>query len=812
MSDAVETTTPDQTPETPIPDEATPLTLRGRWQIPLLGIGLLVLGGGIYRIAAAYEHVTFQDEITRITRLQDAGALNIAHRYIVDTLKQAEERPADERAELQRQLARTIFLAQRRSGSNLPVNNAAVLRSYQAARSLGATLTSGDWVNLGETYQATGAFIEAIASYRKALAMRTEEPDRLRRRLIELQLTRGDEWTAEMIADLDAIIDGEPDASDCLHAASNRNYVWAIEQRVNLLIDAGETAPARKLVSGAAQRLKGSQALPRVQYLEALVLKAEGRLMDAEDVLRALRNDWTMRDALWAQAGLLLGRLQQEDDRPEAALSFYDDVLRTFNEGAIYDACLLGRAECLAALERYDTSLDEFKSLIANGPRWTRPGRVDRAVVRTTITTIGETLLRNNRLELGVEYLRLALSLVDDADAKLRATYLSRITTTLAGIARRELELAKANNEDTRKALGLFAKTAESYLELAMLQTSSEDSARSKELAADNFDAAGMTERVVDVLSAFVQQYPRHPHRPGVLYRLGQANHALKRYRPAIAAYDAAIKEYPRTPNALSSIVPLAECLLQVGGEEAKRGVDILVGVVDDRGPDMLFTPQAKEYRAASILLAEYYSRANEEQVPGHLEKAIVRLEAALTHYPDDALAPKLTFLLGESYRQSGTLLAKEASSLSSDAAKENAQIEARRRLDKAIDAYADVISMLARYDEAKLNVVERTYLKASYLYRADCLFDLGHYGQAMEAYTEAAWRYDNMPASVSASMQVVQCQLRLGRKDEARAALARLKWTLAKIPATAFDTERGMSPKKYWEDMVERMTTSGLY
>ena len=113
---------------------------------------------------------------------------------------------------------------------------------------------------------------------------------------------------------------------------------------------------------------------------------------------------------------------------------------------------------------------------------------------------------------------------------------------------------------------------------------------------------------------------------------------------------------------------------------------------------------------------------------------------------------------------------------------------------------------------EAKLNVVERTYLKASYLYRADCLFDLGRYEQAMEAYTEAAWRYDNMPASVSASMQIVQCQLRLGQKNEAKAALARLKWTLAKIPAAAFDTERGMSPKKYWEDMIERMTTSGLY
>ena len=43
-------------------------------------------------------------------------------------------------------------------------------------------------------------------------------------------------------------------------------------------------------------------------------------------------------------------------------------------------------------------------------------------------------------------------------------------------------------------------------------------------------------------------------------------------------------------------------------------------------------------------------------------------------------------------------------------------------------------------------------------------------------------------------------------------AALARLRWLLRKIPASAFDTERGMSPKKYWEAMVDRVATAGLY
>jgi TolA-binding protein len=93
-----------------------------------------------------------------------------------------------------------------------------------------------------------------------------------------------------------------------------------------------------------------------------------------------------------------------------------------------------------------------------------------------------------------------------------------------------------------------------------------------------------------------------------------------------------------------------------------------------------------------------------------------------------------------------------------------------------------------------------------SYLYIGDCLSDLGKLRPAIEAYREVAWRYENEPAAVSATMQVVSCYQRLGQGEEARAALARLQWLLNKIPAAAFDTQRGMSSRAYWQAMAQRI------
>jgi len=128
------------------------------------------------------------------------------------------------------------------------------------------------------------------------------------------------------------------------------------------------------------------------------------------------------------------------------------------------------------------------------------------------------------------------------------------------------------------------------------------------------------------------------------------------------------------------------------------------------------------------------------------------------------------------------------------------------------LEMYERVMAALSSGDADTLTELERTYLRESRLYRGDCLFDLGRFQQAIAVYEETAWLYDNQPAAVAASVQIAHCHLRLGERAEARAAFERLQWLLRKIPAGAFDTQRGMSSKEYWETMVTRMAASGVY
>ncbi|MFH1419595.1 MAG: tetratricopeptide repeat protein [Planctomycetota bacterium] len=817
------------------PPEPSRPSLAGRWQIPLLGVGVILFGGGLYRIAAAYEPVTFEDELQRVSYLHEAGALYRARAYLLDLLKDT-ERPAEERGEFHRQLARTIFKAESPRRDHYRENIDSILANFQAALRLGARLAAQDWILLGDTYQWATDADAAVSAYRQALGLWPDRPDRIRRKILEIRFRQSPMPTQEVVADLDAVLAGEWAPDGELRESSPDNYCWAVERKVEWLLEQGEVAAAREHIDRAKERLAGTEGMLVVPYLDARCLHAEGKRLEAETTLRGLRNEWTTHDDLWAKAGWLLGRIQQEDDRPQTALTFYDEVMRSFQTGGLHDACSLGRAECLAALGRFEASKDAFSVLKDRLLSGANPAGLDRDLVRATITTIGESLLQKGQLQIGIDYLRLAVDLVGSGNGELRSQYMGRIADSLSGLARQRVEeanVAASDGTTVEESPGATAENtlveaAQAYLALADLETlGGEEKARSLELAADSFDAAGQTERVVEVLSRLVKEHPKHGGRAEALHRLGRANQALRQYPEAVAAYERVIAGYPRLPAALKSVVPMAECLLTMGGDEAvvaadapvgrgrspvERGVELLIGIVDDSASDSIFTPQAPEFRQALFLLAEYYSRASADGNLDYCERAIVRLEDAIAHYADDPSLPRLTFLLAETYRQSHALLRKAAAELAGDVAREEAEREAVRRLERALEMYERVVTALSSGDAATLTELERTYLRESHLYRGDCLFDLGRFREAIAVYEETAWRYDNQPAAVAASIQIAHCHLRLGERAEARAAFERLQWLLRKIPAGAFDMQQGMSSKEYWEAMVTRMAVSGVY
>ncbi|MFQ5501914.1 MAG: tetratricopeptide repeat protein [Phycisphaerae bacterium] len=774
-------------------------TLAGRWQIPTLIVGLCLFSSGLIRIAAAHETVTFEQHVERVHALQEAGTLTRATAYLLYLLKD-QERPASERGELHRLLVGTIHLAESRFQKHKPENRRAIIQNFNMAVRYGAVPLTADWIALGAAFQWSDRSQDAIDAYRQALRLNPARADRIHRRLFALQTQPGASLSAAALAELDAILE---DA-----AASPGNYRWALEKIVERQIERGETAEAKALIEKGRDRLSGTGERPALDYSEALCLEREGRGIEAEAILRSLRDHWGVHDELWGKVGWLLGRLQQQDGRPQAALSFYEEVLDAFQGGDLHAISELGRAECLVMLDRHTRALEVFDRLKRGLLGRTAATALDRDAIRTEMTTIGESRIHAGAGELGVRYLESAMELADPSNLRQRASYVDRIAGALVRIAR-ETQTGDDSAESAKKAQALFERAAEMYLSLADIEPFDVDaSTRALRLASDNFDAAGRIERVIEVLTRFVREYPKHRDRASALLRLGRSMEALGDLPGAIESYESLIQSYPRWREALAAIVPLAGCLLDSGGEQAARGEALLIEIVDDRGRDPLFTPQAREYREALILLGRYYGRVSETAAPGHYEKAITRLEDAIALYPDDPSIPNMRFLLAESYRQSARLIL-DAPEARGDA---STQAEARRRLSAALLNYRVVKDLLARQDATSLTELEKSTLRASYLYVGDCLFDLNELPHAIEAYREAAWRFENEPAAVSASMQVVHCYQRLGDTEEAAAALARLQWLLKKIPDSAFDTRRGMSPKTYWVEMAKRVKRAAAY
>jgi len=783
--------------------------LAGLWQIPLALAGVGVMASGMLHIASANRPLTFEEQIQLSLRLRDAGRYVDAADYLTH-LVNLPQRTNPERALLHMSLAQTIHQAELPLHSHVPKNVASIISNFERATRLGRKPSRGDWVLASDAYDWDGRETDAVAALRRAIELDAPRSSELRRRIVEIGARQAGELSESAILELDAILADE--------ATSAEVYAWAVGRKSEILLNAGRAGDCSLLIAAARRRLLGPKYEDQLEFFEARVSIEKHELDDAERRLLAIRARRETRDELWADAGRLLGTIALSEDDPREALAFFEDVLQSYDRGDLRDACAFGRAQCLVRMEQHEAALTVFSDLYHRVGELKRHRYLSHAMIRTTLAVAGTTLCdlperTEAGLESGVRYLRQALDWFPEGDRRGQLPLWSRVSESLRWLAS-TADRPEARKRDPNRAARLHEEAAEAYIKMSRAQIDDEPaSAKSVWNAVQEYAAAGRRDRVIALLERFVEERNGNPLRSAALHDLGAAYHAEGRFAEAAVAYERVISEYLPLPAALASMVPLAQCLIQQGEPWSKRGVTILTDIVDDRGPAPLFTPQAQEYREALFQLARYYLQADDKAVPGRLELAIERLETARSLYPDDDRISELEFHLADSYRLSAMALSRRSESGDVVAGRpatatvpEPIRQDADRRMGSALQNYQAVIDDLAPRDESGLRDVERVYLKLSYLYRGDCLFDLGHYAEAREAYEEAAWRYADSPACVSASMQIYHCHLRMGMVDEARATLGRLKWLIATVPDKSFADEPGQPGKAYWTEMIARL------
>jgi tetratricopeptide (TPR) repeat protein len=322
----------------------------------------------------------------------------------------------------------------------------------------------------------------------------------------------------------------------------------------------------------------------------------------------------------------------------------------------------------------------------------------------------------------------------------------------------------------------------------------------------DLYDRAPNLQCAISALELFVAERPQDALAPDALLRLGRAYQAAGLFDKAIDSFQRNQIRYPNTLAASKSAVPLAQAYIAKGPPGYGKAETVLLSVVDN---NPLLTPEAEEFKQALFELAQLYYHTS------RYEDAISRLEEMTQRYPHDARMGQLEFLMADSYRKSASLLEVQLASANvKDGVQDAAEtISARReRLDKARQLYDKVIDLYRAAPPAPDDELDTLYQKLSHFYRADCVYDLGQYEEAIKLYDQAAFRYQEDPSALAAYVQIVNSYCALGKINEAKTANERAKWLLRRMPGDAFADGGFTMPKAYWEQWLKWTSQSGMW
>ncbi len=777
--------------------------IEDRWQIPTLFVAVALLVGSIFQLKSTREAPTFESRLAQLSARVEDGFYTSAIEYGT-RLTGREEITAAQRGEVHQHLARAHYLRAERERHTTAEQAHVVQEEYSTARRLGADLSTPDLVRLGNTYAWEQEYGAAISYYQQAVEASSGSALDIRRRIIELSTHELAYPPAQLLPLVEAFIEDAPDDSALLE--------WAAATRIELLASEGRNTEALAFLDELSSRFVSTRWADAHQYLVSLVLYRLGRQDEAEERLRALRNRLSAWDELYAKSGWLLGRVVLSDgtpQRPEEALSFFREVVNVAPATLYEAASRVGMGEALAALERFEESLEQYRRALEALSEFSDSAVFSPEVIRASATVVAENLRREGHLEAPLQYYELATSLIDKRDEELVSEYLQILGDLRAALGhslRAKAEALPPEREDSverrahllDEARYLFLEAGEAFQELARINSLNE--ARSAEAtwrSADLFDEAGETRRSVVVLERFARERPDNELMPRVLLRLGQAWQTLGMLTEAVEAYRENLRRFPRTPDAGSGLIPLARCYVTLGGEENLRLAEkTLVDHILADSP--IYTPEAEEFRDALFLLGELYSS---EQ---RFEPSIAVLEEALERYPQDQRAVGAQSLLADAYRHSALALKEDIKNTAKASEWPRMRAQMKSRLERAAELFSALVRALETVGEQDLDALQRSALRQARLYQADCLFELGRYEEAVALYEAAAFIYRDEPAALSAYVQVISCRLSLGQLEEARAALRRAQYLLKIMPERVFEDDHVGQSREEWDRFLD--------
>jgi|GEM_PF-1361150 len=773
--------------------------LRGRWQMPLTVLAVVVAGVALLRVVPPRPSLNFDAVLADINVLAQSGNTVAAADAVANLLAAEPPLPPAQQAVLHERMSSLIFEAERHRLTHNPENARRLLEHERAARERGLPDSPAGVLRRAWAHLWLGEEEAALSGMWQALEHELPSEDRrlALRGLVEL-LERRPEALSERRRALESLLADE--------ALSPAYLWWGLHRVVRDALDADQPTRATELLTTYGRRLRTSDLRGYYEYLSALIMLHEGRAGEAVPLVHWI--DAWLAEGTHDQPELhrfghlpslnrwLMGQIHLAEQRPQAALEEFNEVLGMEPGPELRVAAAVGCGTALAALDRPEAALEAFRSAVEEARRTPAARRRTLALIQQSLLDLYEQATTESadvtRREHSISYLELAAELAADTDPAGQFALLQRL-----GLACQQVAHLARDPEQRRHYHELAARNWERAADLVR-----DDETVLADLlwsVAEEYDQAGLVLELRRTLERFVSGRSTHPRMPQALLQLGRANEASGDLRAALPWYARVINEYPKLEEAARARVLVAGVLISLGAEQYETAERLLLELLNS---DAL-SPAASVYHDALLTLCEllYYQ--------GRYAAAISRLEEFQRLYPDDPEHLRARFMCADAYRRSAYALRDQPPN---DVPASQAQAESRRRFQLAADLFKALLDDLdaAPQSDPALEV----YTRLALFFRGDCLFELSDpdaLQAALVTYRNAAARYDAQPAALAAQVQIANVLLRQGDIPEAGRAVERARWLLRSMPTQVFGTQRGGS-REDWDRFLTALSSSSLF